>query len=155
MAKLFRTVTEMRQYPCRTCGAKPGESCRSLTAGRNTNPHQSRWEPEYGGDFADDEKPAQPRAYSFTRAELVDVLARLEAYPATSGDGKRTFIVAESMADAIIGALEEKPEPVHYRWPVVCAGQIPGTKWTGNLDRVTCAACCAITAERLENERRG
>ena len=90
-----------------------------------------------------------PGVYSFTRDRLVDVLARLEAYPATAGPGQRTFIVAESMADAIIEALEEKPEPVHYRWPVVCGGQIPGTRWTGNLDRVTCAACCAITEERL------
>ena len=105
MAKLFRTVTEMRQYPCRTCGAKPGESCRSLTAGRNTNPHQSRWEPEYGGDFADDEKPAQPRAYSFTRAQLVDALTRLETHVLISGPAAG-MINAESMADAIIGALE-------------------------------------------------
>ena len=107
MAKLFRTVTEMRQYPCRTCGAKPGESCRSLTAGRNTNPHQSRWEPEYGGDFADDEKPLPPRVYSFTRDQFIDALTRLEAYPATAGPGRRVFIVAEAMADAIIEALED------------------------------------------------
>ena len=49
---------------------------------------------------------ARPKVYRFTRDQLIDALTRLEAYPATSGDGKRTFIVAGSMADAIIGALE-------------------------------------------------
>ena len=44
--------------------------------------------------------------YSFTRAQLIDALTRLEAYPATAGPGQRTFVVAESMADAIIEAME-------------------------------------------------
>ena len=47
-----------------------------------------------------------PHRYSFTRDELVDALTHLEAYPATAGPGQRVFINAESMADAIIGALE-------------------------------------------------
>ena len=51
-------------------------------------------------------QPPRERRYSFTRDRLIGALTRLEAYPATSGDGKRTFIGAESMADAIIGALE-------------------------------------------------
>ena len=46
--------------------------------------------------------------YSFTRDQLIDALTHLEAYPATAGPGQRTFIVAEAMADAIIGALEEQ-----------------------------------------------
>ena len=108
MAKPFRTLAEMRQYPCRTCGAKPGEFCRTIASATRTSPHQSRWEPQYGGDFADDEKPVPPRVYSFTRDQLIDALTRLEAYPAPRSDGKRSFIVAESMADAIIGALEEQ-----------------------------------------------
>ena len=107
MAKPFRTLAEMRQYPCRACGAKPGEFCRTIASATRTSPHQSRWEPQYGGDFADDEKPVPPRVYSFTRDQLIDALTRLEAYPATLKSG-RVILLAESMADAIIGALEEQ-----------------------------------------------
>jgi hypothetical protein len=46
------------------------------------------------------------RRYSFTRDQLIDALTRLEAYPATAGPGQRVFINAESMADALIEALE-------------------------------------------------
>jgi hypothetical protein len=38
----------------------------------------------------------------------------------------------------------EKSVPVHYRWPVACGAFSPDDSlWTGNLDRVTCAACRA------------
>ena len=130
-----------KRFACERCGAnvftRTGENFTCNGCGT-----------EYGQMPSTLPLAPSPR-YSFTRAELIEALTRLEAYPATAGPGQRTFIVAESMADAIIEALEEKPEPVHYRWPVVCGGQIPGTRWTGNLDRVTCAACCAITEERL------
>ena len=46
-----------------------------------------------------------PGVYSFTRDRLVDVLARLEAIVSASGP-EAGMINAESMADAIIGALE-------------------------------------------------
>lgn len=81
--------------------------------------------------------------HSFTRDELIEALTRLEAYPASAGPGQRTFVVAESMADAIIEALAKAPGPVHYRWPVACGDHSQGDLWTGNLDRVTCAACRA------------
>lgn len=42
--------------------------------------------------------------WSFTRDQLVDVISRLEAYPATLESG-RVVIMAESMADAIIEGL--------------------------------------------------
>ena len=45
------------------------------------------------------------RRWSFTRDQLIDAIAHLEAYPATAGPGQRVFISAESMADAIIEAL--------------------------------------------------
>ena len=46
------------------------------------------------------------RLYSFTREQLIGALTRLEAYPATAGPGQRVPINAESMADALIEALE-------------------------------------------------
>jgi hypothetical protein len=48
--------------------------------------------------------------YSFTRDELIDAISTLEAHVATSGPlaGK---ILADSMADAIIGALRQPDEP--------------------------------------------
>ena len=52
------------------------------------------------------QKEHAPRVYSFTRDQLIDALTRLEAYLATAGPGQRTFVVAESMADAIIEGLE-------------------------------------------------
>lgn len=52
------------------------------------------------------QKEAVPQRYSFTRDELIEALTSLEAYPATAGPGQRTFVVAESMADALIEALE-------------------------------------------------
>ena len=52
------------------------------------------------------QKEDAPPRYSFTRDQLVDAIARREAYPATAGPGQRVFISAESMADAIIEALE-------------------------------------------------
>ena len=88
-----------------------------------------------------------PRRYSFTRPELVEAISRLEAYPATVGPGQRVFVAAESMADAIIEALEGEPEPVHYRWPVACGGFSGGGLWSGNLDRVTCEACKSAATE--------
>ena len=47
-----------------------------------------------------------PGVYSFTRDRLIDVLCRLEAYPATLPGRDRPVLIAESMADAIIEALE-------------------------------------------------
>ena len=129
-ANVFTSTGE--NFACNGCGTEYGSRARTLPL-------------------------ARPRVYSFTRDQLIGALRNRK--PPAPLDGPVTILEGdaafEAMADAIIEALEEKPEPVHYRWPVVCAGQIPGTKWTGNLDRVTCAACCAITAERLENERRG
>jgi len=49
---------------------------------------------------------ARFRRYSFTREELINALAKLEAYPATLKDG-RVIILADSMADALIEALED------------------------------------------------
>ena len=46
------------------------------------------------------------RFYRFTRPELIEAISRLEAYPVTAGPGQRSFIVADSMADAIIAVLE-------------------------------------------------
>jgi hypothetical protein len=56
---------------------------------------------EYGRD-----REAGSRVYAFTRAQLIGALARLEMHVATSGPiaGK---VLADSMADALIGALEE------------------------------------------------
>ena len=51
-------------------------------------------------------KAGRPKVYRFTRDQLIDALTRLEAYPAPRSDGKRSFIVAESMADALIEALK-------------------------------------------------
>ena len=48
-----------------------------------------------------------PRVWSFTRDQLVEALTHLEAYPASAGPGQRVFINAESMADALIEALED------------------------------------------------
>lgn len=47
------------------------------------------------------------RFWRFTRPELIEAISRLEAYPVTAGPGQRSFIVADSMADAIIKALED------------------------------------------------
>jgi len=46
-----------------------------------------------------------PELRLFTRDQLIDAISRLEAYPATLKDG-RVVIIADSMADAIIEALE-------------------------------------------------
>jgi len=83
---------------------------------------------------------AVPR-YDFTRDELVDALTRVQTVTLVKGGAG--VINAESMADALIGALTGTPVPVHYRWPVVCGDLTSGRVWTGNLDRVTCAACRA------------
>ena len=106
MAKPFRTLAEMRQYPCRTCGAKPGEFCRTIASATRTSPHQSRWEPQYGGDFADDEKPVPPRVYSFTRDQLIEALGTPEMWPLAATLSVGIPAGAESMADALIEALE-------------------------------------------------
>lgn len=55
---------------------------------------------------AADRAEPPPRRYSFTRDRLIEAISHLEAYPATAGPGQRVFIPAESMADAIIEALE-------------------------------------------------
>jgi hypothetical protein len=49
---------------------------------------------------------ARFRRYSFTREELIEALTRLEAYPATLKSG-RVILIADSMADALIEALED------------------------------------------------
>ena len=49
-------------------------------------------------------REAALRFYTFTRPQLIEAISRLEAYPVTAGT--RSFIVADSMADAIIKALE-------------------------------------------------
>jgi hypothetical protein len=46
------------------------------------------------------------RFYRFTRAELIEIISRLEAQ-VTVGPGRHAFIKADSMADAIISALED------------------------------------------------
>ncbi len=45
------------------------------------------------------------RMYVFTRDQLIEAVSHLEAYPATLKSG-RVVIMAESMADAILEALE-------------------------------------------------
>lgn len=45
--------------------------------------------------------------YSFTRDQLTEALTRLEAYPATLPGRDKPVLIAESMADAIIEALED------------------------------------------------
>ncbi len=91
----------------------------------------------------------EPKPYTFTRDELIEALTRLEMHVATSGPiaGK---VLADSMADAIIEALAAKPDRVHYRWPVACGDFTSGDLWTGNLDRVTCAACLIVTTGKAE-----
>lgn len=101
-----RTAREMRQFPCLTCGAKPGEPCRTLTSGATTNYHRSRWEPRYGGDFSDDERVAPSRVYSFTRPQLIEALSGMEMWSVAATLSVGVPAAAESMADAIIGALE-------------------------------------------------
>jgi hypothetical protein len=51
-----------------------------------------------------------PETWTFTRDQLIDAISHLEAYPATVGPGYRVFLVAESMADAIIEALADGPQ---------------------------------------------
>ena len=46
------------------------------------------------------------RMYVFTRDQLIEAVSRLEAYPAKLKSG-RVVIMAESMANAIIEALED------------------------------------------------
>jgi hypothetical protein len=58
----------------------------------------------YGSD-----REAGYRFYSFTRAQLIDAIATLEVHVATSGPAAGK-ILAESMADAIIGALDDAGE---------------------------------------------
>ncbi len=50
-------------------------------------------------------RPAEPERYTFTRGQLIEAVSRLEAYPAKLKSG-RVVIMAESVADAIIEALE-------------------------------------------------
>ena len=50
--------------------------------------------------------------YSFTRDQLIDALTKLEAYPATLKSG-RVILLADSMADALIEALEDRSEEKH------------------------------------------
>ena len=57
----------------------------------------------YGRD-----REAGHRAYTFTRSQLIDALCRLEVYPATLPGRDVPVVLAESMADAIIGALEDE-----------------------------------------------
>lgn len=83
--------------------------------------------------------------HTFTRDQLVDALTRLDVRVLTSGPAAG-LVNAESMADCIIEALAGDRPPVHYHWPVACGDPAPGIKWTGNLDRVTCAACRAGAA---------
>jgi len=51
-------------------------------------------------------QPPREHRYSFTRAELIDALTRLETHVLISGPAAG-MINAESMADAIIEALED------------------------------------------------
>ena len=83
-----------------------------------------------------------PGEFTATRDQLVDALTRLEIRVLVSGPAAG-MINAESTADAIIEALAAEHAPVHYRWPVMCGSFSQGDLWTGNLDRVTCVACCA------------
>lgn len=73
----------------------PGEVSRNLPA---------------SGLDEEDRRILEHRLYVFTRPQLIDALTHLEAYPATAGPGQRVFINAESMADAIIGALERNAD---------------------------------------------
>ena len=50
---------------------------------------------------------ARPKVYRFTRDQLIDALTRLETHVLVSGPAAG-MINAESMADAIIGALENR-----------------------------------------------
>ncbi len=45
--------------------------------------------------------------YSFTRDELIEALTRLEVHPATLPGRGKAVVLAESMADALIGALTD------------------------------------------------
>ena len=83
--------------------------------------------------------------FTATRDQLADALTRLDVRVLTSGPAAG-MINADSMADAIIEALTDAPDPVHYRWPVVCGDFSSGDLWTGNLDRATCAACRTAAA---------
>ena len=91
--------------------------------------------------------PPTPQGISATRDELIEALTRLDVRVLTSGPAAGK-VCAESMADAIIEALTEEPDPVHYRWPVVCGEPyFSGIRWSGNLDQVTCPACALSTKE--------
>lgn len=59
----------------------------------------------YGRD-----REAGYRFYSFTRAQLIDAIAGLEVRPALLPGRDRPVILAESMADAIIEALDDATE---------------------------------------------
>ena len=57
----------------------------------------------YGRD-----REAGCRVYAFTRGQLIEALTRLEAHVAVSGPAAGK-ILADSMADALIEALEDTP----------------------------------------------
>ena len=88
-----------------------------------------------------------PVAFTATRDQLIEALTYLEAYPASAGPGQRVFINAESMADAIITALESVPKTVHFMWPPPCGGFTVGDLWSGNIDRVNCEPCRTAAEE--------
>jgi hypothetical protein len=51
-------------------------------------------------------KIGEPKPYAFTRDELIEAISRLEAHVAVSGPAAGK-ILADSMADAIIEALDD------------------------------------------------
>lgn len=72
---------------------------------RSTSGFASRKAAEsYGAD-----REAGYRFYSFTRTQLIDAIAGLEVHVATSGPAAGK-VLAESMADAIIEALDDATE---------------------------------------------
>jgi hypothetical protein len=88
-----------------------------------------------------------PATFTFTRDQIADALTRLDVKVLTGGPAAG-MIDAASMADAIVEALTDDPDPVHYRWPVKCGEPyLSGIRWTGNLDRVTCKACRSFPDE--------